>query len=495
MPQESTDFLDKTQQEVMMAHIVRCPRFYSFVQGGKINQEDFDWVYLRVVFQCAVGVLTIQGCDSPVTVHSLMDQYKLVRQAAGLNPAEENQVLNFLVYTYNLAPSEAYYLGKLEDFIGQMRMYREVRKFKVHDWKTISTRLQTISFDAQINTGRPYKPLMNFQMTPEIETVPTGIRCLDRKLSGGGLGRKEYGILCAYTGVGKTTLALNFLWGAARYRRKAAIATLELDKYKCTERLYSLIGDYDYDAIRYGRMPHQSRQQCWDEAVSRVQQRSGEFGEYMDIWDFSQEVCTISILEEWIKRENSLSPNHPLQMLVIDWLLCLDEDMRTFKPGEMKPTEVRHKLQRYSTDIAKLAIRNQLAIWATHQADAKAEDQEIVTTKHSAEGKSAAWKCSVYLGVGTTPEKRKNGEFTATASKTRDGQTFSVPLRGNLARQVFFSPDEEGRGDPSSDQIEMSNATGDLIDPLGMAEGFVPENNDDGGPPPPPELPPPPPPP
>ena len=468
-----------------MAHIVRCPRFYPIVQSGKVTQEDFDWVYLRVVFQCLVGVLTVQGSDDPVTIYSVMDQYKLVKTAAGLNPAEENQVLSFLVYAFNLATSESYYFGKLEDFIGQLRMYREVRKFKVQDWKNVSEKLQTISFGARLTARRSCRPLLDLEMTPEIETVPTGIECLDRKLSGGGLGRKEYGILCAYTGVGKTTLGINFLWGAAQHRRRACLATLELDKHKCKERLYSLIADYDYDAIRYGRMPHQTREECWNEAVARVQQRSGEFAEYLDFWDFSQDVCTISVLEEHIKHTNSEDPNNPLQLLIVDWLLCLDEDPKVFKPGDLQPKEVRHKLQKYSHDLSRLAGKYNLAIWATHQADAKAENEEIVTTKHSAEGKSAAWKCSVYLGIGTTLEKRERGEFVATASKTRDGQTFSVPLRANLARQRFYTSIEEGEEGPSSDQIEMSRPESRLIDPLAVASGFVPTQDGGGAPPPP----------
>ncbi len=478
----------------MLSHIVRCRGFYPYVASGKLNQEDFDWVYMRVVFQCLVGVVTIQGADHHVTAQAMIDQYRLVKTAAGLSPAEESQVINFLVYAYNLSVSEAYYLGKLEDFIGQMRVYREVRKLKVHDWKDASEKIQSVAFGAKFSVGRPTRPLLDFVMTPPNETIPTGIRVLDRKLSGGGLGRKEYGILCAYSGVGKTSMALNFAWGAARHRHKACFATLELDTHKCKERLYSLIADYDYDAIRYGRMPQQTREECWNEAVCRVRQRAEEFANYIQLWDFSQEVCTISILEEWVKREISEDPSNPPKVLFIDWLLCLDEDMKTFKPGDMKNSEVRHKLQRYSQEITKrLAIKYQLAVWATHQADAKAENSDIVTTKHSAEGKSAAWKCSVFLGIGTTLENREKGLFTATASKTRDGQTFSVPIRGVLARQRFESMDEEGAEDLPSDQIERSGITEQLAgaNPLDAAEGYVPVEHEMGAselsaPPPPP---------
>ena len=501
MVQGSIDFLDKAQQEVMLAHIIRCPMFYTFVSSGRITQDDFDWVYLRAAFQCLVGVITIQGSDDhAATIEAMMDQYKMIRNAAALSPPEEDQVLNFFVYAFNLSVSPAYYRGKLEDFLGQMRVYREVRKLKAPDWRTVSDKIQTVAFSAKLSAGRPYNPLSSYEQTPVNDTVPTGIRTLDRNLPGGGLGRKEYGILCAYTGVGKTTLGINFCWGAARARRKACLATLELDKYKCQERLFSLVGDYDYDAIRYGRVPLQTREECWEEACQRVRERGGEFADYIQIWDFSQEVCSISTLEEWVKREIAEDPTNPPQMLVIDWLLCLDEDVKTFRPGEMRDKEVRHKLQRYSSEISKrLAIKYQMAVWATHQADAKAEGVEIVTTKHSAEAKSAAWKCSVFLGVGTTLEQRDQGIFTATASKTRDGRTFSKQIRGRLDRQIFESIDEEG-DDPSADQIYNSGVYESVLaDDTGGATEVPPpveSNNEEREPPPPidDDAPPPPPP-
>lgn len=794
MSQGSNDSLDKGQQEAMLAHMIRCPRFYPLVHSGRINQEDFDWIYLRAAFQCLVGVMMIQGPDHPVGTMALMDQFKLVRRASNLNPVEEQQVLQFVVYTFSLQTSEAYYWAQLENYLGTMRTLHEVRKLKSSEWRLAADKIGAVASRSKINAGAICHPLMNYDITVAPETVPTGIRSIDRRLAGGGLGLKEYGILCAYTGVGKclgkgtkvlkfdgsivsvedvrigdllmgpdslprhvksicrgreemfevsqrngdtftcnrshilslkrtghcqvssgptarsinrkgeivnisvdeylkqkswfkhfykawkapvefsektlpldpyifgvwlgdgtsaethvttadkeiekavrdyathnrmmvrvvlqqrtlcktlclsrkgdnpmlaalrglgvmdnkhipqvyltssgaqrmqllaglidtdgycpkrsvavftstrkglaegvlflarslgfmcsmkskktslksgnyagmaynvticgdvhdiptklkrrrpegdvqrkqrvnafslrsigegdyygftlegdglfllgdftvthnTTLALNFAWGAAKNRKKACFATLELDESKIRERLYSLIGRYDYNAIRYGRGAEQSREECWEEAVARVQAYGSEYASYLSVWDFSTEVCSISTLEDNLRREIAEDPHNPPKMLVVDWLLCLDEDMTKFDPKAMRDKEMRHKLQRYSDELSKrIARKYQVAVWATHQADAKAENVEVVTTKHSAEGKSAAWKCSVYLGVGTTLEQREKGIFTVTASKTRDGQTFTTKIHGALDQQRFESNDEEGSADPS----------------------------------------------
>lgn len=451
-----TDFFEKVQQESMLAHFIRCPRFHTLVLSGKVTQEDFDFVHLRVAFQAMIGVLTIQGGTGLVFVESMVDQVRKIKQANNIHPSEQEALLSFLCSAYNRQLSEDYHWGRIEEFIGQQRAYKELKKVKPGDWRNIGEALQSSAFKSKIMMPEPFNPLKDMSITPLVEAVPTGIACLDSKLSGGGLGRKEYGILCAYTGVGKTTLSLNFAWGAARHRRKACFATLELSRDKIVERYYSLVARYNYDAIRFGRPPHLTREEAWDEAVNLVRQNASEYEDYFQIWDFSEEICTTSVLEDWVKREIDRDPLNPPQMIVVDWLLCLGEDMRTFDAKQMSGSEVRHKLQRYSDELSKrIARKYNIAVWATHQADAKAEGQDIVTTKHSAEGKSAAWKCSVFLGVGASSDQKDKGIFTATASKTRDGKNFTSKMRGVLEEQRFESISEEGE-DPSPEDVRAS---------------------------------------
>jgi replicative DNA helicase len=793
-----TDFFEKVQQESMLAHFIRCPRFHTLVLTGKVTQEDFDFVHLRVVFQAMVGVLTIQGGAGNIYVEPLIDQIRKIQAANSIHPSEQEALLSFLASAYNRQLSDDYHWGRVEEFIGQQRAYKELKKIKPKDWRDVGTILQDSAFKARIMMPEPFNPLKDMAITPMVDAVPTGIASIDSKLSGGGLGKKEYGILCAYTGVGKclglgtpiikfdgsvikvedivagdllmgpdskprkvlstcrgkeemfrvdqrngdsftcnrshilslkrtghcqissgpsaksinrrgeivnisvddylkqkdwfkhfykmwkapiefpeaelpidpyifglwlgdgtsakthfttadieieqaivefavsqemnireviqktckticlskggknpflkslkemdvlsnkhipslylrssssqrmrllagiidtdgycpkrsvaivtsirkdlaedilflarslgfmcslrekktslksrdytgiayniticgdvleiptrlkrrrpegnvqrkqqvnafslssigegdyygftlegdglfllgdftvshnTTLSLNFAWGAARHRKKACFGTLELTKDKIVERYYALVARYSYDAIRFGRPPHRTREEIWEEVVQIVTRNAGIYQDYFQIWDFSEEICTISILEDWVKREIDRDPHNPPQLLVVDWLLCLDEDMKTFNPKQMNGSEVRHKLQRYSDELSKkIARKYNIAVWATHQADAKAEGVETVTTKHSAEGKSAAWKCTVFLGVGATPEQKDKGIFVVTASKTRDGSNFSCRIRGVLSEQRFESINEEGE-DPSPEDVTSS---------------------------------------
>lgn len=455
MQQGHTDYFERSQQEMILAHFIRCPRFHSLIFSGKVTQEDFDFIHLRVAFQAMLGVLSIQGNSGEVFVNAIVDQIRKIRGANDISPVELENLIKFISMTYSTQLAEDYYWGLIEDFVGQQRVYKELRTINAKDWRGAGEKLATTAFRSKVSMDLPYNPIATTTITPPIEPVPTGIAAIDSKLPGNGLGRKEYGILCAYTGVGKTTLSLNFAWGAARHRHKACYATLELDKWKITERFYSLVARYSYDAIRFGRPPHQSREECWQEAVERVIQNAGEYQDYFQIWDFSQEICTISVLEDWVRREISMSPENPPKVLFVDWLLCLDEDMKKADLTQLSGKEVRHKLQRYSDELSKkIARKYDIAVWATHQADGKAEGQEIVTTKHSAEGKSASWKCSVFLGVGATADQKDKGVFTVTASKTRDGRNFTAKIRGVLSEQRFESI-EEGE-DPTPEAVRQS---------------------------------------
>ncbi len=161
------------------------------------------------------------------------------------------------------------------------------------------------------------------------------------------------------------------------------------------------------------------------------------------------------MLTDWLHREQDEDPENPPKELLVDWLLCLDEDPG-FNPRNMSSNEVRHKLQRYGDALSKLAINENIAIWATHQADAKAEGKDKISMAHSAEGKSAGWKCSTFLGIGASEENRKDNLFTVTASKMRDGRLFSAQIYGALDQQRFEDRQIQPVADPMDNRLSMA---------------------------------------
>lgn len=458
MPQESEGFFDRSFQEALVAHFIRCSRFHRLVLSGTVTQEDFDYLHLRVAFQALLGVLKVQGIGPAVDSEPLAQQARIVLATTEVVPGDQVALLDFLVGTFSRPVSEDYYYNSLENFLGTQRIHKKLRTARGNQWREIGSTFSDVAFGAKITMGEPVKPFEDFSMTPESVSIPTNLACINRKLPGGGLGLKKYGILCAYTGVGKTTLGLNFAWGGAMVRHKVCFASLELTANEIKERLYSLVGHINYNSLRYGEPPTKSRQQVWEEARQKVLSQTQESMDCFQIWDFSEEICTVPLLEDWIRREIDRDPNNPPRVLFVDWLMCLDEDVKKTKIDQISGKEMRHKLQRYGHELSRMSVKYNMAIWAMHQANEKAEDNDVVTMKHSAEGRSAAWKCAVFLGVGISDAARKLDPpiFTVTASKMRDGRTFTAKIRGRLEQQRFESIDEEGE-DPTLQQVEASN--------------------------------------
>jgi len=477
---EPNALYDKTFQERIAAHFVRCPRLLRLLLNGKVVQEDFDFPVIRAVILAATTIVKLQRTvESGIPIGILMDQLAMMRRAGGILETELPALGQLVSNIYRGDISEDYYYPtKVELFIGNQRIQKSLSEASSHNIQALPHELSRKLESARISQHQSISPLSDFKRTAKTVPVPTGLRSIDEAMNGG-LGRKEYGILCAYTGVGKTTLGLNFGWGAALQGHKVCFATLELDEEKCRERLYSLVGRYPYNTIRSGDPNHnKSDDEIWREVEEAVSRNGGVRNpitgkrpiENFKLWDFSSETCSIGTLEEWTQREIEEDPNHAPSLLIIDWLLCLDE-RPGFDPRKMKDDQMRHKLQRYSDEISKgLARKYNLAVWATHQADAKAEGQDRITMQHAAEGKSVGWKCSAFLGVGASEESRRDGIFTVNASKMRDGRLFSVKIKGCLDEQRFENYVESSS---FSNLPEQNTASADLAAAAARREGVV----------------------
>lgn len=445
MVTERNALYDKVFQEKLVANIVRHPRLLNLLESGKISQEDFDFPVVRAVIQAASGVIRIQGhAREGIPQHVLMDQLMMMKRAGGILESEIPALAQLVhgVYTMDIAPD--YYYPMVEGFLGHQRIQQALAKASVHKLDELPGQLAAQLDRSRIDQRSTVMPLVNFKRSKKVTTVPTGLMGIDVPMNGG-LGKKEYAILCAYTGVGKTSLGINFGWGAAKQGFKVCFATLELDEDKIRERLYALVGRYSYDKIRYGDPSGMmTEDEIWTEVEERVARNASAYTpngrsvmENFHIWDFSTESCSIQTLEDWTKREQDRDPEHPPDLLIVDWLLCLDE-RPGFDPRKMGDKEMRHKLQRYSDELSKKLARAQnMAVWATHQADAKAEGKDKITMAHAAEGKSVGWKCSVFLGVGASEQGRKDNIFTVNAAKMRDGRLFTCRISAQLHEQRF----------------------------------------------------------
>jgi hypothetical protein len=337
---------------------------------------------------------------------------------------------------YEMELDPQFYLSSLSEYLSEIRIHnllKDSRKSKKSN-TTLAREMVDVLKDnsSASDNGLVISPLIDCQMGSEpVEVVPTMISVIDSNMYGG-LGLGELGILCGMTGLGKTTLAVNFCWGAAKLGFETALATLELPQKKISERLYSRISGLPYRSIRLGEGG--SMDGITRDAWAKVCEEDMETRERFKIWDFSNGPCTISMLETRLKEADrqGIKP----KMLFIDWLDALNTDPSERRNGVIIK-ELRHQLQAYSQGVADLAKHYNVAIWATTQSNSGGDNQKEIRMKNASEGFSKAWRCSCFLGLGGTDADRLENRITVTASKMRDGMIFKAEIQANLDIQTF----------------------------------------------------------
>jgi hypothetical protein len=344
------------------------------------------------------------------------------------------------IYSSSLDPS--YFLSVLPDYLSEVRidnLLRQARAGKI----TNREAAEEIKSVIEVRSGNSERGVIVNPLEQcligdcPVEVVPTMIQAIDAPMNGG-LGLGEFGILCGISGLGKTTLAVNFCWGAAKLGYQSALATLELPSKKISERLYSRITGVSYNRIRMGDNGDMDsvKREVWE----RIQMEDPMTRSRFNIFDFSDQLCTLSMLDARLaqaQKEGKLP-----KLLFIDWLDAMGTDPSVRRGGYV-PKELRHILQSLSQGCSDLAKKYHIAIWATTQSNAEAEGERIVRMRNSAEGFSKNWRCSVFLGMGATDQDRLENRITVTASKMRDGMIFSTQIQARLDIQKFCDIENE----------------------------------------------------
>lgn len=444
MSQDTIEFFHKDYQRGLVANTLRTPDLLQSLHQGKFSEEDFGNPLHKAFILCALKVLELQkGFDPEVLIpaETLSTPLK-VMIAAGEIFQEEIPVLKDefeMIYTLDLNPR--FYIETLPQFLSELRFKKTIKSYKGGDPRVVLAEAQRIisSIDGGHEEERVIHPLLVPQMATEaVQVVPCGINAIDSRMNGG-LGKKELGIICGISGLGKTTLAVNFCWGAAMRGHKAALITLELPGKKISERLYSRITGIQYDRIRFGDEGNMDAVNA--EVWQKVGETSQNARENFSIWDFSDKPVSLRTLEA--KLEKLANEGELPDMVFLDWLDALGSDP-TERKGGYVPRELRHLLQSYSEGCSNLAKKFNIALWATTQSNAKGDNERRLRMTNASEGFSKAWRCSVFLGMGATDEDRTDGNvITVSAGKMRDGQLFCSEIRARLDVQTFEDIDAQ----------------------------------------------------
>ena len=349
------------------------------------------------------------------------------------------------VYTEELDP--VYYLRQLPEFLREeQRLIAAAALNNVLEPEAAAERFAHAIASSRITGSRARRASIEDDLPPPVEPIPTGFLSLDGPMLGGP-GRRETIMICAGTGVGKTSFVLNLQRGHAVLGFRTGLWTLELPGDKIRQRRSSLCARISYNTVR--------RAGSLEEGPSRedvqVMVREGitawtgaDAMERMYDFDYSAEEASVEKIDQDLN--DMVEAGEPLDVAIVDWLECLELPAR--REGQNKRQQVefaqthhlkelRHKIEYIAGKLTTLAVKYNVVLYVVTQTAFEVQNKSVVRMKDKAEAKGAARKMSYFWGMGMSPEDEQRGIVTITADKTRDSGFFQVQLRRRLEEQRF----------------------------------------------------------
>lgn len=195
--------------------------------------------------------------------------------------------------------------------------------------------------------------------------LPTGYPELDRMF--GGLQPGHLITVCALTGYGKSSFALNAALNIAlspsgQGRKRVYFASLEMSRDEIVERALSVRAEVDHSLIRDGALS--------DEAMEKVEEAAEALSECEIYLDDSS--YTVKAIQRQVKR---LHAQQPLDLIVVDYLQLIEV------ATDKKNSNQAQELEEISRQLKQLAQELRVPIMALVQINRAVEEGKEPTLK------------------------------------------------------------------------------------------------------------------
>lgn len=235
----STTGYTKEDQTLILAHIIWSDKLIALC-SGVVTTDDFDLNIHRLVWEVAEAFyLNHKEKAAPALLMN-----KIIRATKGLDTCvtfvgeNEHDALASLWSTLmdirNTGLNENYYRNEIPAYLKATRK-RKLVETSVDNYDDLAVDLTKVHNEIE-DWDRPAEAAHNVLSyekcglilgEEEYVTIPTGLRLLDRALSGG-TAEGELGLVFAPTGVGKTNTLLNMAVYNASIGNKSLFISLEL---------------------------------------------------------------------------------------------------------------------------------------------------------------------------------------------------------------------------------------------------------------------------
>ena len=340
-------------------------------------------------------------------------------------------------------------------FISYQRTRREIQGVSERDLDNPETiagnlasiyrRARAISSNQSSSPTRAIDLIGSFLPTNNKEVIGVGLDSVDSRL-GGGLPVGQTGMICAYTGYGKSSFGLHMCQRNARLRKHSTFFSFEMPKEQLMCRYVSSLIGYPYDLIWKGdHTGVKSRAQVNEEVQEELERRMNSDVtvrnalEYLDIHEILDRAATHLDVEAKIEELKAAGIDPKLG--VVDYL-----EIMVLPPGkefEAASKETRDRIGEMSNQLTNVFKRQLIAGWILTQANDEG-------TKNSSPGLTAARDSrkkndpiSIWCSLGGSEAQISEGIFNFRCAKNRDGDKFKLKIRGDGATQTFYDFDPD----------------------------------------------------
>lgn len=255
------------------------------------------------------------------------------------------------------------------------------------------------------------------------DVIPTGFPLIDSIMKGG-LGKGEFGIILAPTGVGKSWGLINMAVHAAKLGYNVAYISLELYNKYIERRLDAVLSGIPLDDL-------EDNQDVVEEAVESL---AGEI--YVE-WAPMKSI-SIDGIESRLER-------YEMDGIDID-IVFIDYIDKLKLSGGSK--EMRHNLESTYDDARSLAGRKGYPIWSASQANREGSQSDVVQGHNMAEAFSKLNPLDFCMSFQRSPDGKKKGIGNAFVIKNRFGrEADTFMMKTDLSRgymELFTEDSEQG---------------------------------------------------
>ena len=250
--------------------------------------------------------------------------------------------------------------------------------------------------------------------------IPTGFIDLDNLTNG--LHGGQMIIVAARPGVGKSTLALDFMRSCSiKHNKASVIFSLEMSKSEIVMRLLSAETEIRLSDMRAGRMS--------DEAWAKLANRVGQISEAPLFIDDSANLTMMEIRS----KARRLKQKHDLQMIVVDYLQLMSSGKRVeSRQQEVSEFSRQLKLLAKELDVPLVAI-SQLNRGPESRADKRPQLADL--RESGSLEQDADMVMLLYRPDSQDKDDERAGEADIILAKHRGGPIDTV----QVAHQLHYS--------------------------------------------------------